>query len=446
MKFIISTIEHLGFFYPAYTIVLELIKRGHDVVWLAPEAYEADISKTGARFLQTPDYTHISEKPPSNRPQIIQHAFIDSIPGQIKTYLDILEKFPADALLVDVYSVGARCMRDLTGLPYVTLGAMPFFTHDPEIPPQGTGLSPAGGLAGRWFNRICHKIDKWADSTSLTKALNEERTKLGLHHLPEGVSYHDLAYSDMLHLMTTTPAFEFPRKNMPASVRFVGPLLSGPDIKTFVPPNWWDELLAHPKDKVIYVNHGYMDKDARTISLPAVTAFADHPEMLVIIHENVTDPSSFSSAEASSDHKYEKENILLPKNVRVASHLPHSKILPHVGILVQYAEYINVLAGLKFGVPMVCIGDSPEMLEVSSRVVWCGAGVQLRAVNPLEAEIRKAVFQVLDNKKYQEAAEVVKEDFSKRDSPREAADELEGIVNKSKSDKISTSNLSSEKS
>ncbi|KAH8896112.1 PdmS protein [Thozetella sp. PMI_491] len=425
MKFLISTAENLGFFYPAYGIALELVKRGHEVEWLAPKAYEVNITAAGARFVQMPDgFMQVDDNTPADRLQEIQHTRIDVIPMQVQTYQSILEKFQADLLLVDDNIHGAHCMRDLTGLAFASLGAMPLFTQDPEIPLQGTGLAPATGSIGRWFNRTCHKITKWVDSSALTDALNRQRERLGLSLLPAGISFLDITHSDLLHLMTTTPAFEFPRKNLPASVRYIGPLVWGPDTKVFVPPPWWDELLAHPRDKVIYVNHGYLDETG-TISLPGVMAFADRSDLMIILHQNLLDTISYPPFKASSTCR---EKITLPSNARVASYLPHSIILPHVGVLIQYAEYINTLAALRCGVPMVCIGRSPSMLDVSSRVTWCGAGVELMANNPSEAEIRRAAFRVLQSCKYREAAEKVMVDFATHDPRKEGADELERVV------------------
>jgi len=186
--------------------------------------------------------------------------------------------------------------------------------------------------------------------------------------------------------------------------------------------------LAHPRDKVIYVNHGVIDKDTGKVSLPAVNAFADRSDLLAIIHRKATELLSYPEVKVHDKHETKEEKIPLPKNIRVASYLPHTKILPLVGVLISYAEYINVLASIRCGVPMVCIVEGAHMRDVGSRVVWCGARVELIGANPREKEIRQATFRDLEDKKFREAAEKVKEEFSKHNPAQEAAGELERAV------------------
>jgi len=61
------------------------------------------------------------------------------------------------------------------------------------------------------------------------------------------------------------------------------------------------------------------------------------------------------------------------------------------------AGYNGVLAALKHGVPLICAGRTEDKADVSARVAWCGAGIDLQTDKPSEASIRNAVRTVYEH-------------------------------------------------
>ncbi|OLN96995.1 4'-demethylrebeccamycin synthase 2 [Colletotrichum chlorophyti] len=427
MKVLIATMPFAGHIHPMTPIAVALTRRGHSVAWLTSHSHKHLIPQSDVTFIPSPeslashDATPLASDPDTSGLAAIistlRRLFLDRVPDQVSAYRAALADFPADVLLVDLTAYGAHCLRDLTGLPYATLGINPLVTFDPEVPPWGTGWLPPKTFVGRWINAIAHATASIILYPSLTASLNAHRATLGLPSLPAS-GFYDSTRSDALHIMPTTRAFEFPRRNLHPAVRFVGPLLPHSQDDAALPA-WWDELLAHPREKVVHVTQGTYATNAANLIAPTLSALKHKPELLVV----VTTPDAESVLPAATT---------LPANARVASFVPHPKLLPHVGVMVTNAGYNGVLAALSCGVPMVCAGRSEDKADVSSRVAWSGAGIDLATDTPSVEALRDAVERVVADEKFRRAAERIRDDFGGHDGPNEAVDALEELIERNR--------------
>ncbi len=160
MKVLVSTYPYPGHFNPTQPVVRELVRRGHEVLWMTGPVYEDRVRATGAQFLaMSPDAIVDDVNTPkvqglptlSKLVDYLRRVFIDRIPGQIQDYQAAVKTFPAEVLLVDFCTFAARCFYDMTGLRYATLGINPLVTMDPEIPRGGRESSlqrPASDASG----------------------------------------------------------------------------------------------------------------------------------------------------------------------------------------------------------------------------------------------------------------------------------------------------------
>ncbi|WYZ42745.1 hypothetical protein EsH8_VI_000444 [Colletotrichum jinshuiense] len=430
MKVLIATMPFTGHIHPMQPIALALTRRGHTVAWLTSHSHAHLIAPTGATFIASPEaLASHDESPLAPDPgtsglgaavSMLRRLFLDRVPDQVSAYRSALESFDADVLLVDLGAHGAHCLRDLTGLPYATLGINPLVTLDPEVPPWGTGWLPPTTVFGRWINVLSHAAANWLLYPKLTAALNGHRAAMGLPPLPAS-GFYDSARSDMLHIMPTTPAFEFPRANLHPGVKFVGPLLPLFDEEQGAAaalPAWWGEVLAHPREKVVHVTQGTYATKAANLIIPTLAALRYRSDLLVV----VTTPDAEAALPGEA----------LPPNARVASFIPHARLLPHVGVMVTNAGYNGVLAALSCGVPLVCAGRSEDKADVSGRVAWSGAGVDLATDAPSEGALLGAVEGIIADESFRRAAERIRDDFMGHDGPNEAVDALEGVVGRSR--------------
>ncbi|KAJ9165501.1 Glycosyl transferase (PdmS protein) [Coniochaeta hoffmannii] len=424
MKILIATQPFAGHFNPTQPVAKELVRHGHDVVWMTGPSYESRVTEVGARFVRMSDEAMINNDEMEPDPgtsglakivSMLRKLFLDRVPAQVEDYQQLLETFPADILLVEFATYGAHALHDLTGMPYATLGINPLVTLDPEIPPWGTGWQPPKTVFRRLLNIAMHRAADWFFYSKMTAILNSKRAELGLGPLPPGESFATVVRSPILHLQMSTPAFEFPRQNLSRSVKFVGPLLPLFDEATFQPPDWWDTLLSHPRENVIHVTQGTVATQPENLLKPAVQALSPRPDLLLVITGKDIDNLLFP-------------NTPKPSNVLTSPFVPHARLLPHVGVMVTNGGYNGVLAALSAGVPLVCAGTTEDKADVCSRVAWSGAGVDLRTDAPSERALADAVEEVMGDDRYRAAAERVRDDFARHDGPVEVADELERVV------------------
>jgi MGT family glycosyltransferase len=427
MKVFISTMPYAGHFNPTQPIAKELVQRGHEVLWMTGPAYEPRVVEVGAQFVAMSEEAIITDDESKPDPgtsglakivSLLRRLLLDRVPAQVRDYQAVLKDFPADILLVEFATYGVHALHDLTGLPYATLGINPLVTADPEVPPWGTGKQPPTTIFGRLANTAAHKGADWLLYSKLTAILNQKRAELGVGPLAPGQSFANVIRSPISHIQMTTPAFEFPRQNLDPSIKFIGPLLPLFDEASFHPPDWWDTVLAHPREKVIHVTQGTVATHPENLIKPAIQALSSEPDLLIVVTgKDIADIFT---------------NTAKPPNLLTAPFVPHAKLLPHVGVMVTNGGYNGVLAALSCGVPLVCAGKTEDKADVCSRVAWSGAGIDLRTDTPSEKALRDAVVKVMSDDRYRKAAERVRDDFAKHNGPAEAADELERVVRESK--------------
>ena len=123
--------------------------------------------------------------------------------------------------------------------------------------------------------------------------------------------FHALVALPDAYLQLTVPSFEFPRRDLPASVRFVGAL---PIIPNQAPlPPWADELDG--SRKVVLVTQGTVaNYDFGQLVVPTLAALANEPDVLVVVTAGGRSIDAIPGP--------------IPSNARLASYLPFEWLLP----------------------------------------------------------------------------------------------------------------------
>ncbi len=236
------------------------------------------------------------------------------------------------------------------------------------------------------------------------------RAPLGLRALPRGTMFLDQQLSPYLYLQGTVPCFEYPRRQMPPQVHFVGPLLGG-SAAPFTPPAWWPELTA--AKTVVHVAQGTVATEPESLILPTLQALAQEPVLVVAVTGGL--PVAHLGTR-------------LPANVRVAPFIPYSALLPHTTVMVTNGGYGGVQMALAHGVPLVAAGKSEEKAEVCARIGWSGVGINLKTHRPTPTQIRSAVRRVLNESHYHIRARRIQQDIARSDAGSTAAALLERLA------------------
>jgi MGT family glycosyltransferase len=210
-----------------------------------------------------------------------------------------------------------------------------------------------------------------------------------------------------LVICLTTPAFEYPRSDLPDSVHFVGPVF--PKLDTgFEPPSWWQDLGR--SEPVILVNQGTEATDLEDVVLPTIRGLEDEPVLVIAVPVQ------------------EGQLGDLPGNVRAEPFVPFDHLMPHVDVMVSNGGYGGTQMALVHGVPLVIAGETEDKMEVAARVEWSGTGINLRTQRPSPEQVRRAVKEVRTNPRYRENARAMQADFARFDGSTRACDLLESLA------------------
>ena len=212
-----------------------------------------------------------------------------------------------------------------------------------------------------------------------------------------------------LFLQCTGEAFEFPRSDMPDTIRFVGPVLPKPSV-SFDEPAWWSDLDSGRA--VVFVTQGTIANfNFDELIQPTLMALADE-DVLVI----------------AATGRPATELMVVPPNARVESFIPFDRLLPKVDVLVTNGGYGAVNQALSLGVPIVVAGETEDKALISARVAWTGAGISLGTQDPTQEQIGSAVRSVLADSKYRDRAQAMRQNFKEYCAPDSITQAVESLI------------------
>lgn len=424
-RFLVSTRSGSGHFNPMSCIARELVKRGHEVVWHTTPAYKEKVEALGVRFapaVHAPDwyekapgvpYTEAEQnsKGPEAVRRNFRQAFVGPMAGQIRDYQAITQTFTPDVLLADNTNLGAPTFCEKTGLPHATLNISVLPVFGPDAPPFTLGLPPAKNGLQRLGYRLQNKVFQNVLVKPLRAEVDKVRTDFDLPPLGN-TFFMETTYSRRLVIQQGVPEFEYRGVNKHPHIRFVGALMPPPPERFDAPP-WWHEVTSGTKP-VIHITQGTVATDTGNLLQPTLRALASRDDLLVVATTGGLPLSSLPHP--------------LPANVRAATLIPHSLLLPHTSVMVTNGGMGGVMAALQNGVPLIAAGTTEEKPEVCARVAHSGVGLHLKTSTPTDNQVGEAVDRILSNPSYRERAKHLQEAMAKQDGPREACDALEAML------------------
>ncbi len=438
MKILIASTPATGHINPMFSLGNILVKTGHDVVGLSANAMRDRIEAAGARFRAFPpdadlDFRDVDAVFPERKtiplgPEQmlfnLARAFIEPLTAQHEGLKEVLRDFPADVIIGDNFLFGILPM--LLGPrserpPVILCGTSFLHCQRDDGAPHFVGLAPACGEAQRQeYAAIAREYDK-AVYDPADRMLNQVLARLGVGPLPMPVVDAVVNLPDR-YLQLSVPGFEFPRRQMPASVRFVGALPIIPN-QAPIPP--WAKDLDGAR-KVVLVTQGTVaNHDFRHLVAPTLAALADEKDTLVVATAGGRNVDAIPGP--------------IPNNARLASYLPFEWILPKTDVFVTNGGYGSVNQALSFGVPLVAAGMGEDKPDVNARISWFGVGVNLQTNEPTPAALRETVRSVLDQPHYRLRAASMAKEFSKFDTRSEILQILEQLSRASAEDAVGRS-------
>lgn len=424
-RILIGSVPVRGHINPLLPLAARMVERGHEVVWITHAKFRGAIEATGGAFVAgehgcTYDDEQLTTFP--GRPvqpgvsQLkfdIKHVFLDDARGQLRDLQAVAETFEPALVLCDAAYAGARLYGELTDTPHCVLGVLPMSLGGDDVAPFGLGLAPSGSFFGRLRNRVLHFAVQRMLFADVQRHSNAIRAAVGL---PAGDWILDAAMHSSLYLQPTIPSFEYPRRALPSSVRFVGAMpVSAP--RDWVEPSWWSELDG-PRP-VVHVTQGTIANERPVLFAPALEGLADE-DVLVVVS---TGGRSLESLGLSS----------LPANARVSTFLSYPELLPRTAAMLTNGGYGGVQVALSHGVPVAVAGRTEDKPEVAARVAWSGAGIDLATSTPTPSAVRTAIRALLDGASYRQRAQALAAEYARYDAVTLAADALEEVATRARS-------------
>jgi UDP:flavonoid glycosyltransferase YjiC (YdhE family) len=277
--------------------------------------------------------------------------------------------------------------------------------------PNFAGLAPAATPAEAAEYGVIFQQHEAAVYEPARHHLNQRLSEIGVRPMSEHVLDASVVLPDAF-LQLTVPSFEFPRRNLPSSVHFVGvlPIIPG---QAALPP-WADEI--DRSRKIVLVTQGTVSNhNFGQLVAPTLAALADEPDLLVVVTTGGRPVDSIPGP--------------IPANARLAAYLPFEWLLPKVDVLVTNGGYGTVNQALSYGVPLVTAGLNEDKADVNARVAWSGVGINLGTNEPVASAVREAVRAVLDRPDYLARAGGIARLFGKIDTRREILRILDTLVN-----------------
>jgi UDP:flavonoid glycosyltransferase YjiC (YdhE family) len=423
MKILVSSVPLMGHLNPLLSIASRLIADGHEVVVLSATALKERVERSGASFrpfsgeadrdlrdfaAAYPEFLSIPPGVAMTR-FYFERVFADPLVDQFAGIQSVLSEFPADVILADNLFLGVLplLLGPRSARPAIIYcGTTYLLYHREDGAPINMGLP----LAGKGHYRELAVEDKRLFLEPFSEHLNAQLARVDVGPLESPVI--DAVYElPEAHLQLTVPGFEFPRSDLPSTVHFVG---ATPIIPGQAPlPAWASELDG--SRKVVFVTQGTLSNhDFMQLVVPAMTALADEPDVLVVVTAGGRPVSAIPG--------------VIPLNVRLADYLPFEWLLPKVDLLVTNGGYGSVNQALSFGIPLVTAGLTEDKADVNARVEWSGAGIDLRTNSPSVADIRTAVRSVLKEPGYRDRARILSAQFRAMDTHDEIAKLLVSVT------------------
>lgn len=218
-----------------------------------------------------------------------------------------------------------------------------------------------------------------------------------------------LAANHDLFLQCCIEEIEYPRSDLPPTIRYVGAMPSGLREKTEL-PSFWDEVTSHKK-KMVVVTQGTVTNDPKDLIIPALKALEDMDVLVVCCLVRSESIKGFTP----------------PANTRLAKFIPFDDLFKYADLVISNGGYGTVQQAFIEGVPMVVAGTTEDKLETCARAQYTGAAIAFPTDSPEVSQIKEAVEKILSTDSYKQSALLLKERYTKAnclESIASAVDEL----------------------
>ncbi len=383
---------------PEIGVARRLASRGHRVVVLADDSMEEQAAGAGALFRcwtdgQTGEIRDWAMRSPlALARDMFKNMIGGPAPQQARDTVAAIDEVRPDLVLTSFFAFGAMVGAEASGVPFDVLMSNTYPLPAKGMPQVGTGFMPAKGPLGALRDRMnAFGSTKLADRFALAP-LNELRAD---HRLAPVANTWAQVHRARRQLVLTSSDFDFPAQ-LPANVRYVGPILDDPAWTSNAPwaPPAGDQPLVLVAMSSTFQNH-----------VQCMQRIVDALGILPVRGLVTTGPA------------VDPGEIRATANVAVVAAAPHHQVMGRASVVITHGGHGTVVKALAAGLPLVILHHGRDQSGNAVRVTSRGAGVAVSRRAPFST-IARAITSVLEDDTYSSCAQRLG-----RAIARDAADE-----------------------
>jgi MGT family glycosyltransferase len=421
-RFLFTVWPYPGCMFPHIAVANALRSRGHEVAFYTGTRAQKLIEGEHFRFvpfapsldertnalLLSPDGISKAWPYPWRRIPLLREFLLDTVPEQVADLDAVLDDWHPDAIIHEpAMYAPLLILHEARRIPVALLEYS--FSSLP-----GVGIPPMGLKLPRPHNVPTHLL-AWGGqrlldlvTASLRRSASALRRRYGLPPLPGTIL--ELTRRLPLTLVPSCPEFDYDRKDLPASVKYIGACQWYPSSE----PSEW--LVHLPQDRPwVHATEGTLYVQSPRVLRAAAQGLRGLNMQVIITTGRQREPNSIRLGPLAS-------------NIVVEPWVSYPDLLPKTDLIVTIGGGGTVLAALAAGIPMVVVPTIWDHPENSQRVVEAGAGVELSPQRCTPRRLRQAVEQVLGDPTYRENAQRLARCLQRYGGPAQGAELLEELV------------------
>jgi UDP:flavonoid glycosyltransferase YjiC (YdhE family) len=291
-----------------------------------------------------------------------------------KEVIAVIDRWPADAIVLDWLLFGTALAAEKAGVPSVALVHLPY----PMRTSDAADLFFAPGLA----------------------TMNRARTYFGLD--PVLRWDQQLLNTDAVFMLTAPELDPAATLDLPDNVHYVGPALEA------AAQEWTSPWPAFNENPLVLISFSTTFMDQQDLARRVLRAVEDLPVRALL----TTGPA------------LTLEGIAVPDNARVSAFVPHGAVLPQAALAITHGGFGTIQAALSAGVPLICIPTARDQPANAARIAELGLGLSLPAAASADA-IRAAVVTTLKDQQFRARTALMSKVLNRDDGAAAVVDYLE---------------------
>lgn len=340
----------------------------------------------------------------------LQGWLMNTIPQQVAELEPILSQWRPDAVVTEQNMLGpVLVLQEKHNLRVAVLAYYSCTIPGPDAPPFGLGLPRPRNWHTRLLTRAAHLATE-PMRARFRRSANSIRRSYGLP--PITTSVLEFTGTMPLYLVMGTAEFDYERRDLPPSVRYVGACLWD-NPRHEKSSDWLEQL---PKDQPwIHASEGTVHAQEPFVLKAAAQGLANLPMQVILTTGGNREPAELDLGPAAP-------------NVHLVRWVSHTELLPRLDVMITTGGSATVQTTLRAGVPLIVVPTDWDKPDIARRVVETGAGVRLAPGDCTPKQMRAAVERVLGTPSFRQNAKRMAEIFARYGGPLAAAELLEGLA------------------